>query len=186
MTVRAFVPAAVLGLLALSSRPATAQNMGTLTHNGTVMSVQAAVAIFDPKKPELKIHLLPFVPTPGEISLLQKGETMWMFEKKTLDAKKWPTWVPRAALSLSWGFEPASVGNLDKSWYHLYAFGIGKENSNLNFNAPSDQLKGALSGKLKVGEQVTLKARGEDSLSDDKLAWDLAVTTKVLPALARE
>jgi hypothetical protein len=183
VTLRAFSTMVPAALLVLSTLPAQAQVMGSLTSDGKEMPVKAAVAVWDAGKSALKIHLLAFVPTPAEITLLQKNDTDWLLDRPTLDAKKWPTWHPQVALELTWPEAP-TVGVLDKANYYLFAYGVGRQTS-LNFNASGTDLHGTLTGKVKVGEPVTLVAKSQEKLGDDLLAWDLKVTTKVLPKLAK-
>jgi hypothetical protein len=176
--------AALVSSVALSSHPASAQVAGTWTHNGTAMPVKAAVAVWDAKRPALKVHFLPFVPTAQETAALQKNDTFWLLDKPGSDPKKWPA-TPHGSITLSWSFDPKSAGNLAKAWADVYAFGIGKPNSNLNSSLTEGELKGTLNGPVKDGSTVTFNAAGEQSFEKDKLTWDVKVTTKVLPALAK-
>jgi hypothetical protein len=176
--------AALVSSVALSSRPASAQVTGTLTHNGTAMPVKAAVAVWDAKRPALKVHFLPFVPSAQETAALQKNDTFWLLDKPGSDPKKWPA-SPHGSITLSWTFDPKSAGNLAKAWADVYAFGIGKPNSNLNSSLTEGELKGTLTGPVKDGSTVTFNSAGEQSFEKDKLTWDVKVTTKVLPALAK-
>lgn len=164
--------------------PASAQATGTLTHNGTVMPVKAAVAVWDAKRPALKVHFLPFVPSAQETAALQKNDTFWLLDKPGSDPKKWPA-SPHGSITLNWSFDPKSAGNLAKAWADVYAFGIGKPNSNLNSSLTEGELKGTLTGPVKDGSTVTFASAGEQKFESDTLKWDVKVTTKVLPALAR-
>jgi hypothetical protein len=168
----------------LLGREASAQVTGTLTHNGTVMPVKAAVAVWDAKRPALKVHFLPFVPSAQETAALQKNDTFWMLDKPSSDPKKWPA-SPHGSITLSWSFDPKSAGNLAKAWADVYAFGIGRPNSNLNSSLTEGELKGSLTGPVKDGSTVTFDSAGSADFEKDKLAWDVKVTTKVLPALAK-
>ena len=182
---RTMVWSAALALVAaLSAREATAQVSGTLTHDGAPMPVKAAVAVWDAKRPALKIHFLPFVPTAQETAALQKNDTFWLLEKPGPDPKKWPA-TPHGSITLSWTFDPKSAGTLAKAWADVYALGIGRPNSNLNSSLTEGELKGTLTGPVQEGSTVTFTSAGDASFEKDKLAWDVKVTTKVLPALAR-
>ena len=176
--------AALVLAAALSAREAPAQVSGTLTHDGTPMPVKAAVAVWDAKRPALKIHFLPFVPTAQETAALQKNDTFWLLEKPGPDPKKWPA-TPHGSITLSWTFDPKSAGTLAKAWADVYAFGIGRPNSNLNSSLTEGELKGTLTGGVQDGSTVTFTSVGTQDFEKDKLAWDVKVTTKVLPALAR-
>ena len=176
--------AALASTVALSSRPASAQAQGSWTHNGTAMPVKAAVAVWDAKKPALKVHFLPFEPSAQETAALQKNDTFWLLSKPGSDPKKWPA-TPHGSITLSWSFEPKEAGNLAKAWADVYAFGIGKPNSNLNSSLTAGELKGALTGPVKDGSTVTFNSTGEQAFESDTLRWDVKVTTKVLPALPR-
>ena len=174
----------VVSSAVLLGRPASAQTTGTLTHNGTVMPVKAAVAVWHAKRPALKIHFLPFVPSAQETAALQKNDTFWLLDKPGSDPKKWPA-SPHGSITLSWSFDPKSAGNLAKAWADVYAFGIGKPNSNLNFSLTGGEVKGTFTGAVKAGATVTLVTKGGGSMDAGKVTWDLNLTAKVLPALAR-
>ena len=180
----ACIASLVVSSAVLPGREASAQVTGTLTHNGTVMPVKAAVAVWDAKRPALKVHFLPFVPSAQETAALQKNDTFWLLDKPGSDPKKWPA-SPHGSITLSWSFDPKSAGNLAKAWADVYAFGIGKPNSNLNSSLTEGELKGTLTGPVKDGSTVTFSSAGEQSFEKDKLTWDVKVTTKVLPALAK-
>jgi hypothetical protein len=180
---------ACVALLVVSSavflgREASGQVTGTLTHNGTVMPVKAAVAVWDAKRPALKVHFLPFVPSAQETAALQKNDTFWLLDKPSSDPKTWPA-SPHGSITLNWSFDPKSAGSLAKAWADVYAFGIGKPNSNLNSSLTEGELKGTLTGPVKDGSTVTFDSTGEQKFESDTLKWDVKVTTKVLPALAR-
>jgi len=169
---------------ALWSTVVSAQTGGTLTHNGTPMAVRGVVAVWDAKRPALKIHLLPFVPSAQETAALQRNDTMWLLKKPSIDPGRWPA-NPHGSITLNWSFDPQSAGTLGKAWADVYSFGIGAPNSNLNFSLTEGELKGTLAGVPKEGATVTFSSMGQGSLEKDTLAWDVKVTTKVLPALAR-
>jgi len=160
------------------------QLSGTMTHDGVAMPIKGVVAVLDEKAPSLKFYLLPFVPTPAETVLIQKSDTMWMLSRAPVDAKKWPV-DPQGSITLDWGFDKASVGSLEKAWANVYVFGIGKPNSNLNFSLTGGEVKGTFTGAVKAGATVTLVTKGGGSMDAGKVTWDLNLTTKVLPALAR-
>jgi hypothetical protein len=180
---RLFALALLASPLALASRPASAQATGTLTHNGTVMPVKGVVAVLDAKKPTVKFHVLPFVPTPAEIALLQKNDTMWLLEKPGSDPRRWPA-APHGSFRLSWPMDPKAAGTFAKAWTDVYAFGVGRPNSNLNFSLTEGELKGTLTGALKEGATVTLTSTGEGNMENEKLTWDVSLTTKLVPSLA--
>lgn len=185
MNRRTIVRPAVAGALALAAASvASAQVAGTLTQNGVAMPVKAAVAVWDAKKPALKVHLLPFTPSAQETAALQKNDTFWLLDKPSSDPKKWPA-SPHGSITLSWTFDPQAAGDLGKAWADVYSFGIGRPNSNLNTSLAAGELKGTLTGPVKDGSTVTFNSAGEQSFEKDKLAWDVKVTTKVLPALAK-
>jgi hypothetical protein len=108
----------------------------------------------------------------------------WLLSKPGTDPKKWPA-SPHGSITLSWSFDPKSTGTLAKAWADVYAFGIGKPNSNLSSSLTEGELKGTLTGPREEGSTVTFNGAGEQSFDSDKLAWDVKVTAKVLPALAR-
>lgn len=184
MNRRAVVCVAALLVLALSSAAASAQVAGTLTHNGTPVAVKGVVAVWDAKRPALKVHLLPFVPSAQETAALQKNDSFWLLDKPSSDPGKWPA-SPHGSITVNWSFDPKSAGNLAKAWADVYAFGIGRPNSNLNFSLTEGELKGTLTGPLKEGSTVTFETTGEGSMEKDKLTWDVKLTTKVLPAIAK-
>jgi hypothetical protein len=161
----------VLGsLLALSAGPASAQMTGTLTHDGVAMPVKAAVAVLDAKGTGLRVYVLPFVPDAAETALLQKESTLFLMQKKSA----------YGSFRLKW-FDPASAGNMDKASVSLTGNDISKPNTSLNRMFMSG-FKGSLTGELKPGAEVAFTAAGAAPEARDTVAWDVKVTTKVLPA----
>ena len=57
----------------------SAQSMGTVTENGIVMDVKAAVGVLDDGR--LTVFLLPFQPTAAEIAKLQTDDSLWVLDK---------------------------------------------------------------------------------------------------------
>jgi len=171
----------------LRAAPPASQDFGALVHNGVEMRVKAAVAVWNPKEPSLKLTLLPYVPTAKEVAALQSGEAPLFLHsgKASPDPKKWPSWIPFAVCSLSWSGEKGSVGSFDKAGIHLYAFGIGKEGSNLNFNVGPGKYQGSITGAVKPGSAIEVASKGADTLFKDKLSWDLRLKASVLKALAQ-
>ena len=155
----------------------------SVTANGTAMPVKSAVAVWDAKGSNLKLFLLPIQPTPAEVALLQKDDTLWMGAMASPDAKKWATWVPHAYLDLGW-FSAADVNDLSKASCHLFQVDIVGKANNSFFDCDRDALKGVLTGKIKPGETITLAAKGSGKNGDNSYAWDLSVSAKVLPAVA--
>src|SRR5262249_31937814 len=135
----------VIIVLACALPPCLAQSMGTMTEKGVSMNVKAAVAIFNPDGSSLRFVLLPFQPTAEEVAQLQKDETMWLLDQKTVDAKKWPAWCPYGSFQLSW-FDKTSVGDTKKASILIYTYGIGKGGSNINLNKPGDTIPVTLTG----------------------------------------
>jgi hypothetical protein len=177
--------AATLAVSLMTAALAQAQPLaGTMTHDGVAMPIKGVVAVLNEKAPSIKFYLLPFVPTPAETVLIQKNDTMWMLDRAPVDAKKWAV-NPQGSITLDWAFEKAAAGSLEKAWANVYAFGIGKPNSNLNFSLPAGEAKGTFTGAVKAGSTVTLVTKGDGSLDSGKVTWDLNLTTKVLPALPR-
>lgn len=183
---RSIEAALAVSLLTVASAHALApqQLSGTMTHDGVAMPIKGVVAVLDGKAPSVKFYLLPFVPTPAETALIQKNDTMWMLERAPVDAKKWAV-NPQGSLTLDWAFDKAAVGSLEKAWANVYAFGIGKPNSNLNFSLTAGEVKGTFTGPVKAGSTVTLVTKGEGSMDAGNVTWDLNLTAKVLPALPR-
>ncbi len=176
--------ALVVTALATSGRVAAAQGAGTMTHNGVAMNVKGVVAVWDAKRPAVAFYLLPFEPTAAEVALLQKRDTMWLLEKDRTDPNMWKP-MPYGSLTLNWSFEPKAVGDLTKAWTDVYSFAIGRPNSNLNFSLTGGELKGTLGGPLQEGSLVTLATTGQGEMEKDKLSWNVKLTAKLLPALAR-
>lgn len=175
---------ALVSLVCLAAAgTASAQATGTVTHNGKTMTVKATVGVWDAKRSTLKLWLLPYTPTAEEIAQIQKGQTMWMLQKKSVDPKTWPGASPHAWVALNWNYSQEAVGTLAKAWGEVYAFGIGADNSNLNFSHLAGEIKGTLSGGVKPGSTVTFAGGGEESMEKEKLSWKVNVTTKVLPGL---
>jgi hypothetical protein len=184
LAIEAVVMASSLLAAAHARALAPRQVGGTMTHDGVAMPVKGVVAVLNERAPSIKFYLLPFVPTPAETALIQKNDTLWMLDRAPVDAKKWAV-NPQGALTLDWAFERQAAGSLEKAWANVYAFGIGKPNANLNFSLTAGELKGTFTGAVKPDATVTLVTKGDASMDSGKVAWDLHLTTKLLPALAR-
>ena len=167
--------------------PASAQ-LGTVTHAGIEMPVRGAVALWDAERPSLRIHLLPFEPTPEEIHGLQTEKSFFFFEleRESPDPELWPSWMPHAHYQMSWSFDPDRVGDHEAAWLFVYAFGIGEQGSNLNLNTTAGEHPGTLTGEVKPGSTIRLQASGQDEIGDDVLSWELDLETEVLELLGKQ
>ena len=157
-------------LLALSGAPASAQTTGTLTHDGVAMPVKAAVAVLDAKGTGLRVYVLPFAPTAAETALLQKESTFFLMQKKSAYGSFWLKW-----------FAVADAGQMEKVSVSLTGHDVSKPSTSLSRMFMSG-FKGTLTGELKPGATIGFTAAGSAPESRDAVAWDVKVTTKVLPA----
>jgi hypothetical protein len=164
-----FVSLLAVTLLALAGAPASAQTTGTLTHDGVTMPVKAAVAVLA-KNSGLRVYVLPFAPTAAETALLQKESTLFLMEKKSAYGSFWLKW-----------FGEGDTGKMDKVSVSLTGNDISKPGSTLSRMFMSG-FKGTLTGELKAGATIVFTAAGSAPESRDAVAWDVKVTTKVLPA----
>jgi len=160
----------VLGSLLLAGAHASAQTTGTLTHDRVAMPVKAAVAVLDAKGTGLRIYVLPFVPSAAETALLQKESTLFLMQKKSAYGSFWLKW-----------FDVADAGKMEKVSVSLTGHDISKPNSSLSRMFMSG-FKGTLTGELKPGASIGFTAAGSDADGTDTVAWDVKVTTKILPA----
>jgi hypothetical protein len=159
--------------LALAGARASAQTTGTLTHDGVAMPVKAAVAVLDAKGSGLRVYVLPFVPSAAETALLQKESTLFLLQKKSA----------YGSFRLKW-FDAAAAGQMDKVSVSLSGNDISKPNTSLSRMFMSG-FKGTLTGELKTGGTIGFSAAGSAPESRDTVAWDVKVSTKVLPAVAQ-
>lgn len=181
MKSRLYLLAFALSALAGST---VAQPMGKVTENGVSMDVKSAVIVLDEANLELRVHLLPFRASAAEVSELQSGQTNWLDEKASPDAKKWKR-CPFGHLDLSWRLTKESAGNAKEASFFLYAFGVDKPGSNVNLNKGTGRVDVTFAGALKAGQDVTVTTKGSDTLGSDLIAWDLKVKGKIL-ALKRK
>ena len=166
---RTAVAAAFASILALASA-VSAQTTGTLTHDGIAMPVKAAVAVLDANGKGLRVYVLPFVPSAAETALLQKESTLFLMQKKSA----------YGSFRLKW-FDAAEAGKMDKVSVSLSGNDISKPNTSLSRMFMSG-FKGTLTGALKPGAEVAFGAAGSAPEARDTVAWDVKVTTKILPA----
>jgi len=159
-----------LGSLLLAGAPASAQTTGTLTHDRVAMPVKAAVAVLDAKGTGLRVYVLPFVPSAAETALLQKESTLFLMQKKSAYGSFWLKW-----------FAAADAGKMEKASVSLTGHDISKPSSSLSRMFMSG-FKGSLTGELKPGATIDFTAAGSSDEARDTVAWDVKVTTKVLPA----
>ena len=150
--------------------PAFAQTTGTLTHDRVAMPVKATVAVLDAKGTGLRLYVLPFVPTAAETALLQKENTLFLMQKKSAYGSFWLKW-----------FGAADAGKMEKVSVSLTGHDISKPSSSLSRMFMSG-FKGTLTGELKPDATIGFTAAGSSDEARDTVAWDVKVTTKVLPA----
>ena len=134
------------------------------------MPVKAAVAVLDTRGTGLRVYVLPFVPTAAETALLQKESTLFLMQKKSA----------YGSFRLKW-FDAAKAGKMDDVSVSLSGNDISKPNTSLSRMFMSG-FKGTLTGELKAGATIGFTAAGSAPESRDAVAWDVKVTTKVLPA----
>jgi hypothetical protein len=159
-----------LGALLLAGAQATAQTTGTLTHDRVAMPVKAAVAVLDAKGTGLRVYVLPFAPTAAETALLQKESTFFLMQKKSAYGSFWLKW-----------FAAADAGQMEKVSVSLTGHDISKPSASLSRMFMSG-FKGTLTGDLKPGATIGFTAAGSDADGRDTAAWDVKITTKILPA----
>lgn len=183
----AAVAVSVLVIGAWSAGNARGEELGAVIHNGVEMKVMGAVAVWDAGKTQLKVHLLPFVPTEEEIDLCRRGRES-RIDRSPIDAERWPDHNPRASYSISWSPDDP-IGSHDQSTVFLYAYGIGAANANVNLNYlmkyGSENVEGTLTGKLAEGETIRLVTKGKDKLNEEPITWDLSMEIPVYTRLPR-
>jgi len=166
---------ALVGFAALSS----AQSAGTLTDNGVVMEVKAAVALLKADGPSLEFFLLPFQPTATEIAKLQADDYLWVIGKPSPDAKKWKM-CPFGKFRLGWSGANESVGDAKKATVYVLANGVVSDGTGTNVNKLPGEVDASLVGTVTEGQDVTLSSKGSETFGKTTLAWDLKIKTKVL------
>lgn len=176
-------------VVAVSASGVVGAELGSFNVDGTEMKVEGAVAVWNDDKGRLTVTLLPYEPNEEEIGLIRQGRTM-SIERELVNAKTWPHANPRGSFSLSW-FDPEARGDFSKSNIHVYTFGVGAENQNLNLSymmsfAEDETIQGSLSGSMKPGGKVHVTSRGKDTLSESTIAWDLDIQTTVLTPLLKD
>jgi hypothetical protein len=169
---RTIATLSLASILAALAAPASAQTTGTLTQDGVAMPVKAAVAVLDPKGKEVKIHLLPFVPTAEETAMLQKDNELFLLKKGA-----------HASVTITWTFEPEAIGQMDKAWASFRGHGISKPDAMMSRMFVNGKLKGTFKGELKAGSTISLTSAGTENDDRDKVSWDLNLSAKVLPAV---
>jgi hypothetical protein len=155
----------------------SAQSMGTLTENGVVMEVKAAVGVLDNGR--LTLFLLPFQPTAAEIAKLQTDDSLWILGKPTPDAKKWKS-TPFGRFRLDWRGTPQAIGDAQKAGVYIMTNGIVAEGTASNINKLPGEVAVALVGVVKDGQEVTVTSKGSDKMTTTTVAWDLKLKAKVL------
>jgi hypothetical protein len=161
-------------VLALAGASASAQTTGTLTHNGVTMPVKAAVALLDSSGTDLNIYLMPFVPSAAETALLQKEGQAFLMQKQGPYGRLWLSWYDAA--------DAADAGRMEKMTATLTGENISKPDLRMGRRLPKG-FKGSLTGAVKPGEPITFTSSGSDANGSDTVAWDVKVSTKVLPSL---
>lgn len=165
--------------LAACATASSAQSMGTLTENGVVMEVKAAVGLLKADGPSLEFFLLPFQPTAAEIAKLQSDDYFWVLDKPSPDAKKWKT-CPFGKFRLNWSGAGQSVGDAKKASVYVLGNGIASEGTGTNITKLPAEVDASLVGTVKEGQEVTLTSKGSDTMGKTTLAWDLKLKSRIL------
>jgi hypothetical protein len=151
--------------------------MGTLTENGIVMEVKAAVAVLDNGR--LTLFLLPFQPTAAEIAKLQADDNLWITDKPTPDAKKWKS-MPHGRFRLDWRGTPQALGNAKQAGVYIQTQGVVAEGTASNINKLPGEVDVTLVGAVKDGQEVAVTSKGSDKITTTTVAWDLKLKARVL------
>src|SRR5688572_18803786 len=165
-------------LVTCSAAVSSAQSMGTLTENGVVMDVKAAVGVLDTDGARLTLFLLPFQPTAAEIAKLQTDDSLWVLDKPSPDAKKWKT-CPFGKFRLDWRHAPQSAGDGKKASVYVLSNGVAAENTSSNISKLPGEIDASLVGAVKAGQDVTVTSKGSDTVGKTTVAWDLKLKSKV-------
>ena len=150
--------------------------MGTLTENGIVMDVKAAVGVLDDGR--LTVFLLPFQPTAAEIAKLQTDDSLWVPEKPTPDAKKWKT-TPFGKFRLDWRGRPQAMGDGKTAGVYILSNGVAGEGRGSNISRLPGEIDATVVGTVKEGQDVTVTSKGTDKIGTTVVAWDLKLNAKV-------
>lgn len=176
----------------LMASPARASSV---THNGVSMPVETVVALWDEEFQELTIQLFPIALSEQEIASIQRGRSSFVHSKPSPDPARWPSWIPHVSYQLSWPIDPGSIGDHDAAKLFVFAYGIDRQNSNLNLNFfagdhpgnlqfPQDGPGGRTVGSaFETGSEIALSAKSEIRLDEDHFAWDLDLSARVLPRI---
>lgn len=172
----------------VTARDVEAGAVGSIVHDGVKMNVEGVVAIWNPEKRQVLFVLLPFVPSAEEIELCRQGRES-RIERDLVDPARWPRRNPLGSYSVTW-MDPEAVGDHGKAMVLLYAFGIARENANVNMNYlmayPEEGVEGDLTGKLEPGGEIRLVAKGADELAGDVVSWQLDIRATLVSPLAAD
>jgi hypothetical protein len=175
----------------LASSGASAQTSGTVTHKGVSMPVTHAVAVawedkVCPLNQCLQVYLLPFAPSAQETAEIQEGYPLFFLKKPGPDPKKWPKQSPYGMMELNWSGAQDRVGRFEAADITFSVAFIAGENIHDNFTRFAGALTGTISGDFKPGATITLQSAGSSAREGwedtTAIAYDVKVTTKILPA----
>jgi hypothetical protein len=186
------VTALAVGVLALGAGRAAAQTSGTITNDGISMPVKAALAVVQPNGLNVSFLLLPFVPTPDEVTALRKGKTETLMVRPSGEPKKWPRGTPYVEVTLTWQHNPAGLGKLDQAFFtNLHGYYVAPTpTGQFVAELPGKKGKATLEGEVKAGATLTLTASGFDGpevnpKKDSKVVWDFKAAAPIVTALPR-
>jgi hypothetical protein len=98
---------AVAALAATVAAPATQVASGIIRHNNKTMKLQGAVAVWNAAENQLRVALLPFVPTAAEITEIRRSGALFVAaERPRSDPSLWER-APFAVLIVE--FEPGTT-----------------------------------------------------------------------------
>ena len=189
------VSLALAALLPLTGVSASAQTSGTVTHKGVTMPVTHAVAVawedkVCPLNQCLQVYLLPFAPSAQETAEIQAGYPLFFLKKPGPDPKKWPKQSPYGMMELNWRDAKDRAGRFEAADITFSAAFIAGENIHDNFTRFAGALTGTISGDFKPGGTITVESKGSSAREGwedtTAIAYDVKVTTKILPATKKK
>ena len=169
--------------LTAAALAATHSASGTIRHNTKTVQLQAAVAVWEPAESELRIALLPFVPSSQEIAEIRNAGAVFVAaERPSPNPALWDR-PPFAVLVIKFRPGTSTATMQDITHYRLEVAWLDRMNhtSTLNRNYEDEVRRefSGLSGSLREGGQVRVALRGGDTVFDDTLAWNFQAEATV-------
>ncbi len=136
-------------------------SIGLASHGKKVFYIREAVAVYEPTKKYLSIHIFPFKLTDKDMENIVKKNSSFGVKKGKPSPNKsiWPSWSPYGKIRIAFDKESDKIDIANAKSGYFYLGGMKSANSSDNNNVSKKKISQALKtfkGELKEGGKLEL------------------------------